>query len=190
MPLHALDHGVQRTLAFGIAALVELVLHTAAQQGVYQETAAARKRARRTAPAAFEYALQFVGIDEIVDTSVNLGQHLAVGLDIGRGAVVHDQPLRRVVADELRLVDPAGHFAFLDVPENLLLHGGQLAPFGGLRFGCGRTLRSSCGRSAARRAEFGAGQQRSIALSAHAAGRLRGDGRSAGRAEFRPLKEF
>ena len=122
MPFHALDHGIERALPFGSVLVVELVLHAASQQGVYQETAAAGHQPRSPARTAFEYALELVGVYEIVDAPVDFGQHLAVGLDIGRRAVVYDQPLRRIVADKLRFIDPAGDFAFLDIPENLLFH--------------------------------------------------------------------
>ena len=125
MPFHALDHGIERALPFGGVLVVELVLHAASQQGVYQETAAAGHQPRSPARTAFEYALELVGVYEIVDAPVDFGQHLAVGLDIGRRAVVYDQPLRGIVADKLRFIDPAGDFALLDIPENLLFHRGD-----------------------------------------------------------------
>jgi len=122
---------------------------------------------------------------------VDFGQHLAVGLDIRRRAVVYDQPLRRIVADKLRFIDPAGDFAFLDIPENLLFHRGELAASGSLPVRrLGRLRSSGFDRRAARRAEPGVGQHRGIAFRAHGACGRSGDGRTARRAELRILQEF
>ena len=65
MPFHALDHGIERALPFGSVLVVELVLHAASQQGVYQETAAAGHQPRSPARTAFEYALELVGVYEM-----------------------------------------------------------------------------------------------------------------------------
>lgn len=191
VPFHALDHGIERALPFGSVLVVELVLHAASQQGVYQETAAAGHQPRSPARTAFEYALELVGIYEIVDAPVDFGQHLAVGLDIRRRAVVYNQPLRRIVADKLRFIDPAGDFAFLDIPENLLFHRGELAASGSLPVRrLGRLRSGGFDRRAARRAEPGVGQHRGIAFRAHGACGRSGDGRTARRAELRILQEF